>query len=136
FGRVDSAPGLGFQPLRTCSPYRARGCPPPGSFPARRKHEVAGSRAPAGDNLGLDMGYKFADKLGSEPEEIYFRYYLRLASDWRPSPDGGKLPGISATYGNTGWGGRKADGRSGWSMRGIFFRSPEAGSPYHELTPI
>jgi len=115
FGRVDSAPGLGFQPLHA---YALQ------------------VKIPAGDNLGLDMGYKFADKLGSEPEEIYFRYYLRLASDWRPSPDGGKLPGISATYGSTGWGGRKADGRSGWSMRGIFFRSPEAGSPYHELTPI
>jgi hypothetical protein len=81
FGRVDSAPGLGFQPLHA---YALQ------------------VKIPAGDNLGLDMGYKFADKLGSEPEEIYFRYYLRLASDWRPSPDGGKLPGISATYGSTG----------------------------------
>ena len=115
FGRVDNAPELGFKPLRGYA----------------LQVKIA-----AGDNLGLDVGYKFADKLGSEPEQIYFRYYLRLASDWRPSPDGGKLPGISATYGNTGWGGRKADGRSGWSMRGIFFRTPEAGSPYHELTPI
>ena len=93
-------------------------------------------KIPTGDNLGLDVGYKFADKLGSEPEQIYFRYYLRLASDWRPSPDGGKLPGISATYGNTGWGGRKADGRSGWSMRGIFFRTRKstAGSRMHATT--
>jgi len=115
YGRVDSAPALGFKPL----------------------HGYALQvKIPAGDNLGLDAGYKFADEQGSEPEEIYFRYYLRLASDWHPSPDGGKLPGISATYGNTGWGGRKADGRTGWSMRGLFFHSPEAGSPYHELTPI
>lgn len=115
YDRVDSAPKLGFQPLHA--------------------HALQ-VKIPAGDNLGLDMGYKFADKLGAEPEEIYFRYYLRLASDWRPNPDGGKLPGISATYGNTGWGGRKADGRTGWSMRGIFFRTPDRRSPYHDLTPI
>ncbi|MEP6997742.1 MAG: polysaccharide lyase [Betaproteobacteria bacterium] len=115
FERVDSAPGLGFEPL---------------------VGQALQVKIPVGENLGLDMGYKFADKLGTEPEEIYFRYYLRLAGDWRPSADGGKLPGISATYGNTGWGGRKADGRSGWSMRGIFFRAPDNGSPYHDLTPI
>jgi hypothetical protein len=93
-------------------------------------------KIPAGENLGLDMGYKFADKLGHEPEEVYFRYYLRLASDWRPGPDGGKLPGLSATYGRTGWGGRKADGTTGWSMRGSFYPLPAPGSPYHELTPV
>ncbi len=48
---------------------------------------------PATKNLGLDMRYKFIDKLGYEPEEVYFRYYLRLASDWNPTTDGGKLPG-------------------------------------------
>ena len=53
-----------------------------------------------------------------EPEEIYFRYYLRLGNDWNPTTDGGKLPGISATYSRVGWGGRKADGMTGWSMRG------------------
>jgi hypothetical protein len=115
FDRVDAAPNLGFRPLHG--------------------HALQ-VKIGRGENLGLDMGYKFADKLGSEPDEVYFRYYLRLASDWRPSPDGGKLPGISATYGNTGWGGRKADGRTGWSMRGLFFRTPQADSPYHDLTPV
>lgn len=113
--RVDSAPKLGFQPL---------------------SDHALQVEIPAGENLGLDMGYKFADKLGHEPEEVYFRYYLRLANDWKPSPDGGKLPGISATYGHTGWGGRKADGSTGWSMRGSFSRVPDRNSPYHDLTPI
>ena len=54
---------------------------------------------PEGKNLGLDLRYKFSDKVGAEPEEIYFRYYLRLASDWNPTTDGGKLPGITSTYG-------------------------------------
>ena len=93
-------------------------------------------KIPAGKNLGLDLSYKLADKSGREPEEIYFRYYLRLGSDWNPTTDGGKLPGISATYGRSGWGGRKSDGTSGWSMRGSFFRLPEPGSPYRDLTGI
>lgn len=91
---------------------------------------------PAGKNLGLDMRYKFSDKLGYEPEEIYFRYYLRLATDWNPTTEGGKLPGITSTYGQVGWGGRKADGTTGWSMRGSFYRLPERGNPYHALTAI
>jgi hypothetical protein len=91
---------------------------------------------PAGKNLGLDLGYRLADRLGKEPEEIYFRYYLRLASDWNPTTDGGKLPGISATYGRAGWGGRKSDGDTGWSMRGMFFKQPDATSPYRGFTPI
>jgi hypothetical protein len=113
--RIIEARGLGFVPLEG--------------------HALM-VKIPAGKNLGLDMGYKFADKLGREPEEIYFRYYLRLANDWNPTTDGGKLPGISATYGRAGWGGRKSDASSGWSMRGMFFQLPGPESPYHEFTPI
>ena len=93
-------------------------------------------RIPRGKNLGLDMAYKFADKLGNEPEEIYFRYYLRLGNDWNPTTEGGKLPGISGTYGRAGWGGRTSDGTNGWSMRGSFLRLPTQGNPYHARTPI
>jgi hypothetical protein len=113
--RVDAAAGRGFKPLHG--------------------HALQ-VRIPRGGNLGLDLGYKFADKIASEPEEIYFRYYLRLGDDWNPATDGGKLPGISATYGKAGWGGRKSDGTTGWSMRGGFFKMPSAGNPYHALTPI
>jgi hypothetical protein len=92
-------------------------------------------RIPAGQNLGLDMGYRFAGKAGREPEEIWFRYYLRLGHDWMPR-DGGKLPGLSATYSQAGWGGRKADGSTGWSMRGNFAATPSPGNPYRGRTPI
>src|SRR5262249_50082232 len=55
--------------------------------------------------------------------EIYFRYYLKLDPDWKKASDGGKMPGISATYGKAGWGGRKVNGADGWSARG-HFRKP------------
>lgn len=91
---------------------------------------------PKGKNLGLNVSYKFADKIGHEPEEIYFRYYLRLAGDWSPTTDGGKFPGISGTYGRAGWGGRTSDGTNGWSMRGSFFAEPSPANPYHLMTLI
>ena len=84
---------------------------------------------PKGANLGLDMGFNFLDKTGSEPDEIYFRYYIRFASDWIPTVDGGKLPGPAGTYGRAGWGGRKANGREGWSLRGFFLRASSASNP-------
>ena len=31
-----------------------------------------------GEHYGASIEYKFKDKTGSEPEEIYFRYYLRF----------------------------------------------------------
>ena len=113
--RTDNAPKLGFEPL---------------------VGQALQVTIPAGEHLGLDLGYQFAKEIGTEPEEIFFRYYLRLANDWKPSADGGKLPGISATYSQAGWGGRISDGRSGWSMRGFFLRPPEAGNPFHDLTPV
>jgi hypothetical protein len=87
-------------------------------------------------HFGLNIIYRFRDKVGSEPDEIYFRYYLRLANDWRPTRDGGKLPGIAGTYGRGGWGGRKADGTNGWSMRGGFGKTIEAPHPMAGSTPI
>ena len=89
-----------------------------------------------GDNFGLDMGFDFRDKLGYEPEEVYFRYYLRFADDWDPTVDGGKLPGLSATYGKAGWGGRRADPSAGWSMRGHFTRALSPANPLHGRTTI
>jgi len=86
---------------------------------------------PKGANLGLDMGYSFLDKLGKEPEEIYFRYYIRFGDDWNPTVDGGKLPGPAGTYGRAGWGGRKANAREGWSLRGFFLRASNEANPLH-----
>jgi hypothetical protein len=91
---------------------------------------------PKGDNFGLDMGFDFKDKLGYEPEEVYFRYYLRLADDWIPTVDGGKLPGLAGTYGKAGWGGRRADPLTGWSMRGSFNRAPSPANPLYGQTAI
>lgn len=94
-------------------------------------------RIAEGSNSALNTLYKFNPETGSEPEEIYFRYYLRLGADWNQSIEGGKMPGISGTYGIAGWGGRKSDGRNGWSARGLFQRTvPEGDNPMAGLTPI
>lgn len=74
---------------------------------------------PTGSNLGMDSGIKFAQKVGYEPEEIYFRYYVRFGDDWKPSWDG-KLPGLAGRYGSGGWGGNVTNGSNGWSARGLF----------------
>lgn len=76
----------------------------------------------SGSVLGLNAHYRFDQLLGEEPESMYFRYYLRLGDNWDPTVDGGKLPGFAGTYNRGGWGGRKSDGRNGWSARGAFFR--------------
>lgn len=72
-----------------------------------------------GKKMGLNLLYRFQEKTGSEPEEAYFRYYLRLGSNWTPRA-GGKLPGFAGTYNRAGWGGRMSDGINGWSARGRF----------------
>lgn len=75
-----------------------------------------------GANSGLNTHLRFAGYKGGEPDEAYFRYYLRLGESWDPTVDGGKLPGFSGIYGRGGWGMRKSDGTNGWSARGAFFR--------------
>ncbi|PKO55568.1 MAG: hypothetical protein CVU28_05990, partial [Betaproteobacteria bacterium HGW-Betaproteobacteria-21] len=82
-----------------------------------------------GKTQGLNMHYRFAQSGGLEPEEVYFRYYLRFGESWDPVIEGGKLPGLAGTYGRAGWGGRKPDGRNGWSARGSFFTMPRQAGP-------
>ena len=82
-----------------------------------------------GGHYGLSVQFRFKKQFGEEPEEIYFRYYLRFADDWNPVR-GGKLPGIAGTYGRAGWGGRRVNGRDGWSARGLF------GGQRNGRTPI
>jgi len=112
---VDSDPTLGFAPLQG------------------RALRVTMAQ---GANAALNMTYKFMDETGSEPEEIYFRYYLRFANTWDQTVDGGKMPGISGTYGVAGWGGRPVDGTNGWSARGAFHESIPAGNPLAGRHPI
>jgi hypothetical protein len=94
------------------------------------------AKIPQGENSSMSVIYKFADKIGEEPEEIYFRYYLRFADDWDQTVAGGKLPGISGTYGVAGWGGRKPDGTDGWSARGTYFLSISGDNPLSGTHPI
>ncbi len=84
-----------------------------------------------GQQLGLDLRYRFRDQLGSEPVEVYFRYYLRLAQSWFRAAEGGKLPGLAGTYGQAGWGGRPWHGHKGWSLRGSYGTPPPLGHPAH-----
>lgn len=90
---------------------------------------------PEGENLGMSVGFRFEDEIGTEPEEIYFRYYLRVADDWE-TVDGGKLPGAAGRYGLAGWGGRPSDGTNGWSARGLFRVLPPPGNPLADTLPI
>jgi hypothetical protein len=94
------------------------------------------AQIPEGENASMSVLYKFAEKTGEEPEEIYFRYYLRFADDWNQTVYGGKLPGISGTYGAAGWGGRKPDGTDGWSARGTYFLSISGDNPLTGTHPI
>lgn len=89
-----------------------------------------------GSNYGLDLRYLLARNGKQEPEELYFRYYLRFGDDWNPYLDGGKLPGIAGTYGRAGWGMRKSDGYNGWSVRGGFAARPAVAKSVAGLTSV
>ncbi len=93
-------------------------------------------RIAEGSTGALNMTYKFKRETGEEPNEVFSRYYLRLADDWNQALQGGKLPGISGTYGVAGWGGRKSDGTDGWSARGSFHLTIPRENPLGGLTPI
>ena len=43
---------------------------------------------PRGEHTGTTFGYKFRQRIGAEPEEIYFRYYLKFDSDWKNATSG------------------------------------------------
>ena len=108
--------------------------------PSRRFEPLQGralrARIPIGSHTALNTLYRFQRETGAEPEEIFFRYYLRLADDWDQSVEGGKMPGISGTYGVAGWGGRPSDGTNGWSARGAFHRTIPEDNPLGGLHPM
>ncbi|HUU91047.1 MAG TPA: DNRLRE domain-containing protein [Phycisphaerae bacterium] len=111
-----------------------------GSDPERRFKPLLGKacrvKIAEGNTGAMNVGYQFKKQTGAEPEEIFFRYYLRLGDDWNQTLQGGKMPGISGTYGVAGWGGRKSDGTNGWSARGSFMRSIPKGNPLGGMHPI
>lgn len=92
-------------------------------------------RVRKGEHLGSDLRLKLRDR-GPEPDEVFVRYYLRFADDWRPTSASGKLPGLAGTYDKAGWGGRASDGSEGWSLRGSFFQAFEPGHPFAEYTQL
>lgn len=85
----------------------------------------AGSRAlevriPTGAHDGGSLWFTFRDVGVADPEEMYFRYYVRFNDTWQRSSDGtiGKLPGFDAAYGtNAGHGCTPSNGTNGWSAR-------------------
>ena len=89
-----------------------------------------------GTNTAMNVGYHFLEETGTEPEEAYFRYYLRFADDWEQTVDGGKMPGFAGTYGVAGWGGRPSDGTNGWSARGTYYLSVPEDNPLAGTTPL
>jgi hypothetical protein len=88
----------------------------PAPFAGVRSGEV---RVPNHDHDGVSLNFDFAEAGLPEPEEIYFRYYIRFNDTWQRNGDGeiGKLPGFAGTYGVGGWGARRSDGTNGWSAR-------------------
>jgi len=80
---------------------------------------------PAGSHFGADFHLRIQDGASDERNQLYFRYYLRLDSDWQTETSG-KLPGFSGVYGSTGKGGYPSSpGDPGWSARLMF--SPARG---------
>jgi hypothetical protein len=89
----------------------------------------AGSRAlearvPLGLHDGASFFLTFRNIGISDPEELYFRYYVRFNDTWQRNGDGeiGKFPGFDAAYGtNAGHGCTRSTGTNGWSARMISF---------------
>lgn len=86
-----------------------------------------------GQRVGTEPGVRFSEWGVKEPEEVYFRYYVYFAKNWKVTEKtvvskkgiaerkvlhGGKLPGVSGTYNRSGWGNRiDRTGTKGWSAR-------------------
>lgn len=84
-------------------------------------HETAlRVRIPEGSHFGADFKLHLDDAADQVPDQLFFRYYIKLDSDWRTT-NSGKLPGFSGVYGSSGKGGyqsRPSD--PGWSARLMF----------------
>lgn len=75
---------------------------------------------PKGSHYGADFKLHLDDAAEKVPEELYFRYYLKLDDDWATTSSG-KLPGFSGVYGSSGKGGyQSSPGDPGWSARLMF----------------
>jgi hypothetical protein len=93
----------------------------PTAFQGARGVEV---RIPTGMHDGGSLTFDFRNAGIADPEEIYFRYYLRFNDSWQRNGDGeiGKLPGIGGSYDlGAGHGCTASNGTNGWTARMINF---------------
>lgn len=81
-------------------------------------------RVPTGMHDGASLDFDFTTAGVSDPEEIYFRYYVRFNDSWQRNGDGeiGKLPGFGGSYGSgAGHGCSPVNGTNGWTARMMNF---------------
>ncbi|MDJ0954925.1 MAG: S-layer homology domain-containing protein [Acidimicrobiia bacterium] len=75
---------------------------------------------PAGSHFGSAMHWEFEENGIAEPEELFFRYYLRVP-DGAEHRDRGKLPGPAGLYSGSARNNIKpTSGSPGWSARMFF----------------
>jgi hypothetical protein len=76
-------------------------------------------RVPTGAHDGATLDFDFSSAGVADPEDIYFRYYIRFNDTWQINGDGeiGKLPGFGGVYGMNGFGCNPVNGSDGWSAR-------------------
>jgi hypothetical protein len=87
-------------------------------------HEGNGIRVdiPAGEHWGTTTHWNTASHLGSEPEEMWIRYWIKFPNGFRvDEPYRGKLPGFGGLYTYNCLGGRPStSGAPCWSARLAF----------------
>ena len=72
----------------------------------------------AGTNIGAMLDWEFARQGYTEPDEAWFRYWMRFDD---PPENTGKLPGFMGLYSNSARGKvPPSDSRPGWSARVMF----------------
>lgn len=75
---------------------------------------------PTGEHFGAAMRWRFADNGFDEPEQLWFRYYLRFPVGFANAGKG-KLPGPAGLYSSSGRGNIPSTSDSpGWSARMLF----------------
>jgi parallel beta-helix repeat protein len=86
---------------------------------------------PAGSHFGSAMHWEFADQGITEPDELYYRYYLRVPSG-PEHRDRGKLPGPAGLYSGSARNNIKpTDSAPGWSARMFFSPTYDGRDPDH-----
>lgn len=73
-----------------------------------------------GDHFGAAMRWRFADNGFEQPEQLWFRYYLRFPNGF-PNSGKGKLPGPAGLYSSSARGNQPSTASNpGWSARMLF----------------